>query len=114
MSVRQLRPAGVNPSRQPIRADIGGRFGKLPNQNGGGLVVKSIVVLIVVGVRFSGDVGIAIREQNRLEPAVRAETYLEGMVRRIIDERGVVWPQRKKGRIAVDQHGPKSFVDTNL
>src|SRR5208282_3044644 len=70
VSARQLRPASVNPCRKPIRADIGGRFGKLADENGGRLIVKAIEVFVVVGIRLACDIGIAIREKNGLEPTV--------------------------------------------
>src|SRR5580693_7106742 len=87
-SMRQLWPAGINPCGHPIRADIGGRFGKLPDQDGGGLVVEAIVIFVVVGVRLSRDVGVAIRQENRLQPTVRGEAHLERMIGRIVDVRG--------------------------
>src|SRR5712664_88882 len=111
-SVRQLWPAGIYPRRQPERAHIGCRVGELANQNCRGLIVKSVVILVVEGILPPARV--AVGKKNGFQPAMRTKTSLEGTVRRIADEKRIIWPHREKRRKAVDQRGSKSFVNRRL
>src|SRR5467141_605127 len=110
--VRQLRPAGVYPRRKPERAHIGCRVGELTNQNGGGLVVEAVVILVGEGILTAARV--AVGEKYGLQPAMRTKTSLECAIRRVADEKRIIWPHREKRRIAVDQRGSKSLVDRRL
>src|SRR6266403_2182050 len=67
-SVWQLRAAGVFPRGVPERAHIGCRVRELANQNGRGLVVEAVVILICERVLAAARV--AIGEKDGLQPAV--------------------------------------------
>src|SRR6267143_721446 len=107
--VRQLRPAGVYPGRKPERAYIGCRVGELTNQNGGGLVVESVVILVGEGILTAARV--AVGEKYGFQPAMRTKASLESAICRVADEKRIIWPHREKRRIAVDQRGSKSLGD---
>src|SRR5260370_24838696 len=84
----------------------------LANQNGRSLVVEAVVIFVVEGIPPPARV--AVGKKNGLQPAMRTKTSLEGAIRRIADEKRIIWPHREKRRIAVDQRGSKSFVDRRL
>src|SRR6266849_6943144 len=111
-SVRQLRPPGVHPRREPERTHIGCRVGELPNQNCGGLIVEAVVILVGEGILPAARV--AVGEKYGLQPAMRTKASLESTIRRVADEKRIIWPHREKRRIAVDQRGSKSLVDCQL
>src|SRR5260370_37574020 len=74
-SARQLRPASVYPGRKPEGANIGCGVGELADQNGRGLIVEAVVILVGEG-GFS-TTRVAVGEKDGLQPAVRAEAGLE-------------------------------------
>src|SRR5260370_1073396 len=96
-SVRQLRPAGVYPRREPERAHIGCRVGELANQNCRSLVVEAVVILVVEGILPPARV--AVGKKNGLQPAMRTKASLEGAIRGVADEKRVIWPHREKRRV---------------
>ena len=53
--VGELRAAGVDPGGQPVGADVGGGVGELADQGGGGLVVETVEVFVVVGFAARGE-----------------------------------------------------------
>ena len=57
--MRQCRATGVLPSRQPVRADVGGGIRELPNQDGRGLIVEAVVKLVGVGIFAAAGVAIS-------------------------------------------------------
>src|ERR1700687_4881799 len=93
-SVRQLRPAGVYPRRKPERAHIGCCVGELTNQNCGGLVVETGVILVGEGILTAARG--AVGDKNGLQPAVRTKASLESAIRRVADEKRIIWPHREK------------------
>src|SRR6266851_2037154 len=111
-SVGQRRPPGVHPRRKPERTHISCRIGELPNQNCGGLVVEAVVILVGEGVLPVTRV--AVGEKNGLQPAMGTKASLESTVRRVANEKRIIWPHREKRGIAIDQGGPESLVDPRL
>src|SRR5260370_19544526 len=87
-SARQLRPAGVYPGRKPEGAHIGCGVGELADQNGRGLIVEAVVILVGEGV-FS-TTRVAVGEEYGLQPAVRAQAGFESAVGGISNENRVV------------------------
>jgi len=92
--VRQLRPAGVYPGRKPERAYIGCRVGELPNQNGGGLVVEAVVILVGEGILTAARV--AVGEKYGFQPAMRTKASLESAICRVADEKRIICRIGKK------------------
>src|ERR1051325_9555778 len=110
--VGKLRLAGVLPGGEPKRADIGGSIRKLANENRGGLIVKAVVVF--VRVRVEAATGVAVGEENGFEPTVRAKAGFEGVVGRIGDKHGVVWPHGEERAVAINERGAEAIIDAGL
>src|SRR5262249_14593457 len=72
----------------------------------------AIVVFVRVGF-FSAE-SLAVRQENRFEPAMRAEASIKRMVRRVADENGIVGAHGEKRRVAVNQRAAKTLVNTGL
>src|SRR5260370_22625355 len=111
-SVRQLRPPGVHPRRKPERAHIGSRVGELANQNCGGLIVETVVIIVGEGVLPVPRA--AVGKKNGLQPAMRTKTSLESTIRRVADEKRIIRPHREKRREPVNQYGPERLIDSRL
>src|SRR5215470_18048247 len=78
-SMRQCGAAGIVPGSKPEGANIGRGIRELADQNGPGFIIE--VVVVFVGVGSLSAKRIAVGQENRLEPAMRAEASIEGMVR---------------------------------
>src|SRR5579863_5609752 len=110
--MRQSGLAGVGPGGEPVGADIGGGVGELVDERGRGLIVKVVEVFVVIGLYF--EVRVAVGEQDGFEQAVGAQANVEGVIRGIVDEGGVIGAHGKKGRQAIDQCGAKALIDSGL
>src|SRR6266705_5500411 len=77
-SMRQSRSARVGPCGEPKGTDVGGRVGELADQNSSCLVIKTIVVFVRIGIFSSKRV--AVGQENRFEPAMRAKAGVKRMV----------------------------------
>src|SRR5271167_3317353 len=110
--VRELRTAGVDPSCEPIGANIGGCIGKLLDQGSGGLVIEAVVV--IVGVRVKAAAGAAVGEENGFELAVGVQADFEGVVGGVVDVGSVVGIKREEVSVAIDEHGVEAIIHAGL
>src|SRR5215472_58512 len=108
----QSRSARVSPSGEPKGTYVGGRVRDLADQNGSCLIIKTIVVFVRVGIFPAKRV--TVSQENRFEPAMRAEAAVKRMVGRIADEGRIVGTHGEKRRVAVYQRAPETVVDSRL
>src|SRR5258705_11656310 len=111
-SAGKLRLAGIFPGGEPEGADVSRSVRKLANENGGGLIVKAVVVF--VGVRIQAAARIAVGEKNGFEATVRTKAGFEGVIGGIGNEHSVIGTHGKKGAVAVNERGAEAIVDAEL